>query len=323
MSGAEKPDLAAMFGAEPVRSFMGVPEARVDALEGARVAIFGAPGATPYASVGAYCAEAPGAIRAASAPLAPNREHVNFDTGRPALPGDLVRDLGDLPYDPADPAANRWHIAETVRRIRTAGAVPLMIGGDDSTMIPFIGALEAEDPLTVVQVDAHIDWRDEVGGERMGLSSVMRRAHEMSHVARLVQIGRRGIGSARADDLHDAQAAGVHFLSAAELEREGIEAAIALVPEGGNVVISFDADALDPSIMPAVIARTPGGLGYWDAVELVLAVCGRARLVGFGFVEFMPARDIDGLGATLAAQFLTTVAGAAALPPGRGEPGGD
>ncbi len=57
---------------------------------------------------------------------------------------------------------------------------------------------------TILQIDAHIDWRDEVGGERLGLSSTMRRASEMQHVERIIQLGCRGIGSAREADLQDA-----------------------------------------------------------------------------------------------------------------------
>ena len=51
--------------------------------------------------------------------------------------------------------------------------------------------------VVILQIDAHIDWRDEVGGEHWGLSSNMRRASEMAHVTGIVQVGQRGIGSAR------------------------------------------------------------------------------------------------------------------------------
>ena len=59
---------------------------------------------------------------------------------------------------------------------------------------------EASDPVralkgrfTLLQIDAHIDWRDEVDGERLGLSSTMRRASEMTHIDRMIQVGQRGV----------------------------------------------------------------------------------------------------------------------------------
>jgi arginase family enzyme len=85
------------------------------------------------------------------------------------------------------------------RQVLDRGAVPFLLGGDDSLPIPMLEAFGAHrgKRLTILQIDAHIDWRDEVGGERLGLSSTMRRASEMGHVERIIQVGQRGIGSAR------------------------------------------------------------------------------------------------------------------------------
>lgn len=112
--------------------------------------------------------------------------------------------------------------------------------------------------LTILQIDAHIDWRDDVGGERWGLSSTMRRASEMAHVERIIQVGQRGIGSARPADLAAARDWGVSFVSAAEVAREGIGRALSLIPDGAEVAVCLDVDAFDPAIMPAAIGRTAG-----------------------------------------------------------------
>ena len=74
-------------------------------------------------------------------------------------------------------------------------------------------------------------------------------------------------------------------------------------------MVCLDVDALDPAIMPAVIGRTAGGLGYWQVMELVGAVAEKARIAAFDMVEFMPERDIDGMGAMVAAQLLAGVMG--------------
>lgn len=307
--------LAAMFGAGRVATFMGLP--RCDDLSAveAKVVILGAGGCTPYPAVGFYCAGGPEAIRAAGAAYAANRAHVDFDLGGPMLPdGVAAVDAGDLPVREEDAAGNRAMIAAAVRQVRAQGAVPVLLGGDDSVPIPLIEALGAGAgasgrKLTVLQIDAHIDWRDEVEGERWGLSSTMRRASEMGHVERIVQVGQRGIGSARPGDYADAKAWGVEFVPAGEVARAGVWRAVDLIPEGSDVVICLDVDALDPSVMPAVIGRTAGGLSYWQVLELVGAVAEKARIVGFDMVEFMPERDIDGLGAMLAAQLLAGVVG--------------
>ena len=305
--------LGAMFGAPPgrVETFLGL--ARWEG-QPVRAVVLGADCATPYASAGAYCAGGPAAIRAASGDYAANLAHVNFDLGRVGFDPASVADGGDVPTDPADAGGNRGRIGAAVARVLEAGAVPVVLGGDDSLPVPMLGAWAERGPVTILQIDAHIDWRDEVQGEPWGPSSTMRRASEMGHVERIVQVGQRGIGSARPGDLEDARAWGVEFVSGAEVAREGIGRALSLIPEGAPVVICLDCDAFDPAIMPAVIARVPGGLGYWDVLRLIEGVAGKARVAGMAVTEFMPARDEDGRGAAVAAAVVTSALGLIAGP---------
>lgn len=310
-------DIGTMFGAEQVDTFMGLPSCTDLNLLEARIALIGAGTATPYVNVGAYCAGGPGAIRAAGAAYAANLTHMNFDLGGPVFPGGVTAvDAGDLPCDPADPAGARELIRQSVAQVLDRNGVPMLLGGDDSIPIPMLAAFAGRGRrYTILQIDAHIDWRDEVQGERLGLSSTMRRASEMDHIERIIQVGARGIGSARMQDVADAKQWGVHFVTAAELERNGAVSVSELIAEGSEVIICFDCDALDPSIMPAVIGRTAGGLSYWQALGLIEAAAARSRIVAFDLVEFMPERDIDGMGAILAAQLLAAVMGIVARQP--------
>lgn len=301
--------LGEMFGARAVETFMGVPRCRDLSRLSARIAILGADCATPYESAGAYCLGGPDAIRAGAADLEANLSHVNFDLGGVGWPEGSVVDAGNLPNDPDDAAGNRSRIFGGVSQILDRGAVPVLLGGDNSITIPALEAFGARGSYSVLQVDAHIDWRDEVQGERLGLSSVMRRASEMEHIGRIVQVGQRGIGSARPVDASDARTWGVEFVPGGEVARDGVSRAVDLVPPGGDVIVCFDFDALDPAIMPAVIARTPGGLGYWQALELIGGVVAKAHIRGVIFTEFMEDRDIDGLGAGTAGQLLMSVLG--------------
>jgi agmatinase len=308
---AQPTALGRMFGSGDADTLLGLPRCRDLSRLSAQMAIIGADGCTPYPSVGFYCAGGPAAIRAAASDYAANLSHMNFDLGGPIFPGGVSAvDAGDLPQDEADPEGNRARIFGAVSQVLDRGGVPLLIGGDDSLPIPMLEAYGARSRgITILQIDAHIDWRDEVGGERLGLSSTMRRASEMAHVEAIIQVGQRGIGSARVQDVADAETWGVAFVPAGEVARTGIGRAIDLIPAGAEVVVCLDLDALDPSVMPAVIGRTAGGLTYWQVLELIAGVSERARIAGFDMVEFMPSRDVDGQGATVAAQLLAAVMG--------------
>lgn len=285
-------------------TFLGLPAAALGEAR-ARAVILGADTATPYPSVGAYCAGGAAAIRAGSRDWAAAAGHVNFDLGRAARP-DAV-DAGDLPLDPADPEGNRARIRKAVGAVAARGAVPVILGGDDSVQIPMLEAVPG--PLHILQIDAHIDWRDEVGGERWGLSSVMRRASEMAHVRGLVQVGQRGFGSAREADLRDALGWGAVMVPAREVRSGGVARAVAAIPEGARVAVCLDLDGLDPSAVPSVIARAPGGLTHWDVLDLVEGVAARAEVVALGVVEMMPERDMDGMGAQAAAMLVASMLG--------------
>jgi agmatinase len=305
-----RPDVGALFGAAATETFLGLPKAEdLDALD-ARIAIIGVPCATPYRSVGPYCAGAPKAIRDAIAGYAANIHHVDFDLGGPIFPDAVTAvDGGDLACTEADPAANRAAIRQAVATVLGRGATPIVIGGDDSVPIPVIEACHDRGPLTIVQIDAHIDWREEVAGERFGLSSTMRRASEMSHVERIVQVGQRGIGSARTGDFADAKAWGAIFVPARAVHEHGIAPVLDAVPAGSQVLFTLDCDGLDPTIIPGVIAPAPGGLTYWQALAILHGIAAKARIAAFNVVEFVPERDVASLGALTAARIIVNVLG--------------
>lgn len=300
-----------LFGAEAATTFLGVDQHPLDALPtGVDVVVFGAPCATAYAWVGPYCKDAPAAIRGASTTYATTRHHMNFDLGGQPVPdGRLVVDAGDLPFDAADSPGNRDRIRSACRAVLDAGAVPVVMGGDDSIPIPLLQAYEGRGPITLVQIDAHIDWRDEVRGERWGLSSTMRRCSEMPHVGTMVQIGRRGVGSARPDDVEAAHRRGVRFFDARAFHRDGIGPVLDAIPEGGDIFLTIDADGFDPTTMPAVIGPEPGGLQYFQGLDVIDAVSRRGRIVGFDLVEFVPANDVNGIAALTAFRLMAHAIG--------------
>lgn len=305
-------NLSDVVGDVDGEGYLGLGYHRDLATLAADIAIIGMASATPYPSAGPYCADGPETLRQASLLDASNIRNLDFNLEGPVLPETVSAvDCGDLAFDERDFAANRQNSQRSIETVLNRGAVPIVIGGDDSIPIPVAAAYAAAGPstLTIFQVDAHIDWRDEVRGERWGLSSPMRRMSEMAHVGTMVQVGRRGVGSARQADYDAAIRRGVTFVSAREVDQTGVSRAIDAVPANSDVLFCFDVDGLDPSIMPSVIGRAPGGLTYWNAIDLIAGVAARARIAGFVLSEFLPGNDIGGLGANCATNLLSFTLG--------------
>jgi agmatinase len=275
--------------------FMGTVAARSP--KGAHIAVFGAPHGTPYRSIdNRVHQKAPQAFRAALKADAAWSEHWDFDFDGPLHPENagLSVDLGDLKTLPKQGAANRKLIERATKACVDAGGVPIMFGGDDSTPIPFLAGFAGGNPITVLQLDAHIDWRDERDREHQGFSSTMRRASEMEHVWRIVQVGARGLGSARAAEVSAAQQWGAHIYPSRLIHTQGVAQVLSHIERGSDCVICLDLDVLDSAIMSAVAAPSPGGFSYLQVVDIIAGVAAKARIAGFSMVEFVPAKDSHG-----------------------------
>jgi agmatinase len=279
-------------------TFLGFPSAQPGSVE-ADVTILGIPlgVAYPTSPTTEGCADAPAAIRARSQRLARFVDHYDFDLDGPMLPSPLrIADCGDVAEVAAAQAA--------VEAILARDAIPIVLGGDDSVPIPTLRAFASRGPLTVLQVDAHLDFRDSVAGVRDGYSSPMRRASEMEHVAQIIQVGLRGVGSARAADVADARAAGNVLVTARELRERGVPWVLDQVAVDASVFISFDCDGLDPAVCPAVSAAAPGGLSYDEAADLLGGIARGRRLVGAAFTELVPALDLNDLSALVVTRLI-------------------
>jgi agmatinase len=277
----------------PEAGFAGLPvETDLERLD-ADVAILGVPYGWPYPHAGATvgCVEAPAAVRRRSQRMARFRGHWDFDLDAPLLPDDGPRvvDAGDVPGAPADGAGNAERTTAAIRAVLEQGAVPVCIGGDDSVPIPILRAYEGRGPITVLQVDAHLDYRDDVDGVREGYSSPMRRSAEMAHVERIVHVGLRGVGSARLDDVEASRAAGNLLVTARQIRERGVAWLLGQIPADASVFVALDCDGLDPAVFPAVSAPAPGGLTYDEAWDVVAGV--GARLCGAVVTEYVPERD--------------------------------
>jgi agmatinase len=281
----------------------------------ADVAVLGIPYGVPYGmrGVAGPSSAAPAAIRAKSAEGAYRTlHHYDYDFDGDVLAGNEVRivDCGDVPGDPLDIPGNSRRATEAVRAILGRGAMPIVLGGDDSIPIPFFRAYEGRGPLTLVQIDAHLDFRDEVDGVSEGYSSPIRRASEMPWIERIVQIGLRGVGSARAAEAAAAEANGNIIVRAREVHADGVDGLLDRVPGIGPFLVTVDFDGLDPSVAPGVGSPAPGGLTFGEAVGFLRGLARRGPIAGLDLVEYDPDHDLNGCTAVVAVRLAMNLLGA-------------
>lgn len=297
-------------------SFLGAPVCTDLARLEAEVAILGIPYGDPYSydEFPNDQAKAPAAIRAESARIADKTDHWDFDLGGPLLDGRKVRivDCGDVPRDANDRGLHYRRAEAAARLILEAGALPITLGGDHGVPIPVFRAFEGRGPITLVHIDAHLDWRDEIGGVREGYSSPIRRASELPHIEGIFQIGLRAQGSARAEEVRAARAYGAEIVTAYEVHEQGMEAVLKRIPGSGRYYLTIDADGLDPTVMPAVAGPAPGGLSFPQVRTLIHGLVAKGRIVGMDIVEITPGRDVNGISSLTAGRLILNLIGATA-----------
>jgi agmatinase len=281
----------------------------------ADIAFLGIPYGSAYsvADISNDQSNGPTALRQASDRIVRSLERYDFDVGGPLYDGRDIRavDCGDVRADVHDLKSHVGRAEQAVRKILAAGALPIVLGGDHAIPIPVLRAFEGRGPITLVHIDQHLDWRDEVGGVRDGLSSPIRRASEMEHIGEIFQIGIRATGSARAQEVEAARAYGAHIVTAYELHDVGMEAILARIPDGGRYYITVDLDGMDPAIAPAVAAPMPGGVTYAQARKLIHGLVNKGRVVGMDVVEITPKDDVNQITCITAGRLIVNLIGMA------------
>ena len=220
-----------------------------------------------------------------------------------------IVDLGDADIIHTDTIQSHANIEYGVRKILAAGALPVVLGGDHSVNIPCINAFDDQDPIHVVQIDAHLDFVDERHGVRYGHGNPMRRAAEKPYVTGLSQIGIRNVSSTAKDGYEDARAMGSDIQSVRQMRALGVDGMLARIPAGQRYYLTIDIDAFDPSIAPGTGTPSHGGFQYYEVLELIAGLAKRGQIVGIDLVEVAPDYDHSGITAILAAQLLMNTIG--------------
>jgi agmatinase len=131
----------------------------------------------------------------------------------------------------------------------------------------------------------------------------------MDWVGAMIQIGMRGVGSARPADVVEAGAR-ASLITARAVHREGTGAVLAQIPDGGAYFITIDCDGLDPAVMPGVGAPAPGGLSFEQTAAILRGVADKGPVIGVDLVELDPSRDVNGVTALTACRLLLNLLGA-------------
>jgi agmatinase len=164
------------------------------------------------------------------------------------------------------------------------GVLPVILGGDHSVSIGAIRAASRVAPgMSVLQIDAHSDSRDEYAGSAFNHACVMARAREWCPV---VQVGIRAVDSSELAVLDPVRVIYAHQIDGPGAEPDWIERALAGLND--KVYATIDLDGFDPAYVPATGTPEPGGLDWYQVTSLLERVAANRQVVGFDVVELLP-----------------------------------
>jgi agmatinase len=182
----------------------------------------------------------------------------------------------------------------------------LSLGGEHTVTYGLVkGLVDNPADITVVQIDAHADLIDKLGGLHWSHGTVMRRLWEEG--ARLIQIGIRSLSRQEFELVNAGDRISTFF--AHQLEERWGEAMQTLRDLEGPVYLTIDVDGLDPSIIPSTGTPQPNGLNWRQTMDVIreIATSKRIRWLGADVVEFVPSPSppgCDPAAARLAAKVL-------------------
>ncbi len=181
---------------------------------------------------------------------------------------------------PEDMIQRVYHITKGLIQ---KGKFLVMLGGEHSLTLGTVRAFAEVFPgLSVLQLDAHADLRDEYLGSKYSQACVMRRISEFCPI---VQVGIRSLSWEEKQFL-DQKGMTPFYMSC--LVSNTFSAQQIVDSLGQEVYLTIDVDVLDNSIMPAVSTPEPGGMQWQQALDILKSVALHKHIVGFDLMEFCP-----------------------------------
>lgn len=200
----------------------------------------------------------------------------------PSALGIHTCDVVDCDVEPEQVIEN---IANAVTKILKAGSMPVVLGGEHTVTYGVIkGYLDAGiTDFGVVQIDAHADLRDAYEGDKLSHASVMKRLVDLN-----IPLYQLGIRAFCEEEIATRQQHGVYFQDADELVPNNIQSIT--LPESfpKNVFFTLDIDGIDPSVFPSTGTPVPGGLSWYQTLNLFESVAKQRNIIGFDIMEYAP-----------------------------------
>ena len=165
------------------------------------------------------------------------------------------------------------------------GKLPVALGGEHSLTPPLVrAAAKKYGDLSVLQIDAHADLRDDYQGNPSSHACAMRRVVE---ICPAVQVGIRSLSVEEANAIPRLK---TKIYWARDIARAPLKDWIAKVIAdlSPNVYLTVDLDGFDPSIVPATGTPEPGGLDWYQVTSLIRAVASQKKIVAMDVVELLP-----------------------------------
>ena len=189
------------------------------------------------------------------------------------------------------PAAMSDALYEETRNLLKAEKFLCMLGGEHSVSAPVIRAhAERFHNISILQIDAHADLRDEYDGTPHSHASIMARAVKDLRIP-AVQVGIRSISAEEARSLDSGIPTKIFWAKDIVGRTDWIDDAINSLTE--NVYLTIDIDGLDPSLVPTTGTPEPGGLGWYEVLTLIRKLAEKRRVVGMDLVEFSKTENSD------------------------------
>jgi agmatinase len=174
-------------------------------------------------------------------------------------------------------------VHQRVKKLLDDGKLVVVLGGEHTVSLGSIKAhSEIFNNISVLHLDAHSDMRDSYEGNKLSHACVMARAKEITD--NIISVG---IRSMDAGELKNIDKKNIFYASDIRKSRDWIKKVTNKL--SGNVYISIDLDVFDPSIMPSTGTPEPGGLGWYDILDLLENVSKHKRVIGFDVVELCPS----------------------------------
>ncbi len=188
-----------------------------------------------------------------------------------------------LDYQGMDHAAALQATGAATREVLQRGQLPLILGGEHSlSALPIAATREFFPDLTVVHIDAHGDLRDEYEGSKLSHASIERRVVDIG--IPLTEIGIRSFSPEEAAFMKTRP--DVAIVWGYQLGRG--QTTIPWQRLSQHTYLTIDLDAIDPAEMPAVGTPEPGGLRWYQLLDLLRELFRRTTVVGMDVVELCP-----------------------------------